>query len=52
MSIETYENMLETTHIDTAIKDAEKEYAAEGVFVRCKRSSFMFTEETFWINIP
>lgn len=51
MSIETYENMLETTHIDAAIKDAEKEYAAEGV-VRCKRSSFMFTEETFWINTP
>ena len=36
MSIETYENMLETTHIDATIKDAEKEYAAEGVLLDAK----------------
>ena len=29
--------MLETTHIDTAIKDAEKEYVVEGVLLDAKK---------------
>ncbi len=31
MSIETYEDMIETARTDAAISEAEKEYAAEGV---------------------
>lgn len=31
MSMETYEEMLETARTDAAIGDAEKEYEAEGV---------------------
>ncbi|MDO4286380.1 MAG: type II toxin-antitoxin system prevent-host-death family antitoxin [Eubacteriales bacterium] len=33
MSIETYEEMLETARTDTAISEAENEYAAEGILL-------------------
>lgn len=33
MSIETYEEMLETARTDTAISEAESEYAAEGILL-------------------
>lgn len=33
MSIETYEEMIETMKTDEAISEAEKEYAAEGVLL-------------------
>lgn len=33
MSIETYEEMLETARTDAAISEAESEYAAEGVLL-------------------
>lgn len=33
MSIETYEEMIETTRTDAAISEAEQEYAANGVLL-------------------
>ncbi len=33
MSIETYEEMVETAQADTAISEAEREYASEGVLL-------------------
>ena len=33
MSIETYENLLETRQVDAAIAEAEREYAHEGVLL-------------------
>lgn len=33
MSIETYEEMIETVHTDAAISEAEKEYISDGVLV-------------------
>lgn len=33
MSIETYEEMLETARTDAAINEAESEYAAEGILL-------------------
>ena len=33
MSIETYEEMLETARTDTAISEAESEYTAEGILL-------------------
>ncbi len=33
MSIEAYEEMIETARTDAAISEAEKEYAAEGVLL-------------------
>lgn len=33
MSIETYEEMIETARTDAAISEAEKEYAADGVLL-------------------
>ncbi|WP_434311428.1 type II toxin-antitoxin system prevent-host-death family antitoxin [Hominifimenecus sp. rT4P-3] len=38
MSIETYEEMLETVRTDTAICEAEKEYAADGVLLDAKET--------------
>ena len=36
MSIETYEEMVETARTDAAISDAEKEYAADGVLLNAR----------------
>lgn len=38
MSIETYEEMLETVRTDTAISEAEQEYAANDVLLDAKES--------------
>jgi len=38
MSIEAYEEMIETSRIDTAISEAEKEYAAEGVLLDARET--------------
>ena len=36
MSIETYEEMIETVRTDAAISEAEKEYAADGTLLDAK----------------
>ena len=38
MSIETYEEMVDIARIDTAISEAEKEYAADGVLLDAKEA--------------
>lgn len=38
MSIETYEDLLETAKTDRAIDEAEKEFAADGVLLDAKES--------------
>lgn len=38
MSIEAYEEMLETSEIDRAISEAEKEYAGDGVLTDASES--------------
>lgn len=38
MSIEAYEEMIETAKTDAAISEAEKEYAAEGVLLDAKEA--------------
>lgn len=38
MSIEAYEEMIETARIDSAISEAEKEYAADGVLLDAKEA--------------
>ena len=38
MSIETYEEMVDIARIDTAINEAEKEYAADGVLLDAKEA--------------
>ena len=38
MSMETYEELLETAKTDIAISEAEKEYAAEGVLLDAKKA--------------
>lgn len=38
MSIETYEEMIETVRTDISISEAEKEYSAEGVLLDAKES--------------
>ncbi len=38
MSMETYEEMLETAGTDAAIGEAEREYAAEGVLLDARES--------------
>lgn len=38
MSIETYEEMQETTQVDAAITEAEAEYAAEGVLLDAREA--------------
>ncbi len=38
MSIEAYEEMIETARTDAAISEAEKEYAAEGVFLDAREA--------------
>ena len=38
MSIETYEEMIETAQADMAISDAEKEYAADGVLLDAREA--------------
>ena len=38
MSIETYEEMLETVRTDTAISEAEQEYAANDVLLDARES--------------
>ncbi len=38
MSIEAYEEMLETVQIDTAINEAEKEFAKDGILMDARDS--------------
>ena len=38
MSIETYEEMIETMRTDTAISEAEKEYASDGVLLDAREA--------------
>jgi prevent-host-death family protein len=38
MSIESYEEMTETARTDTAISEAEKEYAADGVLLDAREA--------------
>lgn len=38
MSIEAYEEMVDIAQIDTAISEAEKEYAADGVLLDAKEA--------------
>ncbi len=38
MSIEAYEEMIETARVDAAISDAEKEYASEGVLMDAREA--------------
>ena len=38
MSIEAYEELLDTSRIDTAISEAEKEYAADGVLLDAREA--------------
>lgn len=38
MSIETYEEMIETVHTDAAISEAEKEYTSDGVLVDAEKA--------------
>lgn len=38
MSIEAYEEMVETARTDAAISEAEKEYAADGVLLDAKEA--------------
>ena len=38
MSIETYEEMLESVRIDTAISEAEKEYATDNVLLDARET--------------
>ncbi len=38
MSIETYEDMLETMRADTAISEAEQEYASDGVLLDARET--------------
>ena len=38
MSIEAYEEMVETATVDNAIRDAEREYAAEGVLLDAREA--------------
>lgn len=38
MSIETYEEMLETAKTDAAISEAEKEYATDGVLLDAREA--------------
>lgn len=38
MSIETYEEMIETARTDAAISEAEKEYAADGALLDAKKA--------------
>lgn len=38
MSIETYEEMIETARTDASISEAEKEYASEGVLLDAREA--------------
>lgn len=38
MSVETYEEMLETARTDAAINEAEKEFATEGTLIDAKEA--------------
>lgn len=38
MSIETYEEIIETARTDAAISEAEKEYAADGALLDAKKA--------------
>lgn len=51
MSIEMYEEMIETARTDMAISEAEKEFSADGVLLNCTRDTSIFAEETFWMII-
>lgn len=38
MSVETYEEMIETARIDAAISEAEKEFAEEGILLDARET--------------
>lgn len=38
MSIETYEEMIETARTDTAIREAEQEYTTDGVLLNAREA--------------
>ena len=38
MSIETYEEMLETSQVDKAISEAEREFAEDGVLIEAREA--------------
>lgn len=38
MSIETYEEMIETARTDAAINEAEQEYAADGILLNAREA--------------
>ena len=47
MSIEAYEEMVDITRIDTAISEAEKEYAADGVLLDAKEAAASLRRKHF-----
>lgn len=47
MSMETYEELLETAKTDIAISEAEKEYAAEGVLLDAKEALLSLRRKHF-----
>ena len=47
MSIEAYEEMVDIAQIDTAISEAEKEYAADGVLLDAKEAMTSLRKKHF-----
>lgn len=47
MSIETYEEMIETARTDAAISEAEKEYVAESVLLDAREALFSLRRKHF-----
>lgn len=47
MSIETYEEMIETLRTDVAISEAEKEYASDGVLLDAREALLSLRRKHF-----
>lgn len=47
MSIEAYEEMIETAQIDAAISEAEKEFAADGVLLDARETLSSLRRKNF-----
>ncbi|MCI7169757.1 type II toxin-antitoxin system Phd/YefM family antitoxin [bacterium] len=47
MSIEAYEEMIETARTDAAISEAEQEYAADGVLLDAREALFSLRRKHF-----
>lgn len=47
MSIETYEEMIETSRIDNVINEAEREYANNGAFLDAREALFSLRRKHF-----